>query len=132
MSKSIQVMAIAVAFVAVTLVSGVVYADEKNGKPFEAIWEAIYELESAPTNGITDVYQKQNPQNLVSPGGLVSIDVRTACDPGDIVLGGGVEFVDGVSILADKPDGVDGWLGTFQTGSANPKAVNVYAICATP
>jgi len=50
MSKSIQIMAIAVAFVAVTLISGVVYADEKNGKPFEAISEAIHDLESTPNN----------------------------------------------------------------------------------
>ncbi len=41
MSKAIPIMAIAVAFVAGTLVSSVVYADEKNGKPFEAIWDAI-------------------------------------------------------------------------------------------
>jgi len=35
MSKAIPIIAIAVAFVAGTLVSSVVYADEKNGKPFE-------------------------------------------------------------------------------------------------
>jgi len=35
------IMVIAVASVATTLVTGVVYADEKNGKPFESIWDAI-------------------------------------------------------------------------------------------
>ena len=41
MSKAILIMAITVAFVAVTLVLDVVYADAKNGKPFEAIWKEI-------------------------------------------------------------------------------------------
>jgi len=132
MSKSIQIMAIAVAFVAVTLVSGVVYADEKNGKPFAAIWEAIHNLESNPNNGIVNVYQKHNSQNIVSTGGTVTIDIIATCNSDDIVLGGGVEFVEGISILADRPNGDNGWLGTFQTSSSKLKPVTVVAICATP
>jgi len=135
MSKSIQIMAIVVAFVAVTLVSGVVYADEKNGKPFEAIWDAIYALESTPTNGIANVYQKDNPQLISSPAGLSLVDVSATCNPGDIVLGGGYENIFDFPITADKPfeDGdEEGWLVTFSTSSGIPRAVNVHAICATP
>jgi hypothetical protein len=135
MSKSIQIMAIAVAFVAVTLISGVVYADDKNGKPFEAIWEAIHSLESTPTNGITNVYQKDNPQLINSPAGLSLVDVKATCNPDDIVLGGGYENTHGFPITADEPfeDGdKQGWLVTFSTSSVIPKAVNVHAICAIP
>ncbi len=136
MSKSIQIMAIAVAFVAVTLISGVVYADEKNGKPFEAIWDAIHDLESTPTNGIANVYQKHNPQLISSnTGGLALIDVRATCNPGHIVLGGGYENIFVFPITADEPfeDGDEqGWLVTFSTSSAVGRAVNVHAICATP
>ena len=127
-------MAIAVASVATTLVTGVVYADEKNGKPFEVIWKAINDLESTPYNGITGVYQEHESQEIKSPGGKIMIDVKATCQPGDVVLGGGVGIVDGISLFADKPftnNGDQGWVGTFETGSINPKVVTVDAICAT-
>ena len=135
MSKSIQIMAIAVAFVAVTLVSGVVYADEKNAKPFAAIWKAINDLESASNNGITGVYQVHESKEIKSLVGKIMIDVKATCQQGDVVLGGGVGIVDGISLFADKPftnNGDQGWLGTFETGSVNPKVVTVDAICAKP
>jgi len=137
MSKSIQIMAIAVAFVALTLISGVVYADEKNGKPFEAIWEAINEIELTPgppgadgTDGITNVYQVKMEQKINNKVSTFHT-VKATCVPLDTVLGGGVEKVAGINIFADRPDGVDGWLGIFETGSSRDKVVTVYAICAT-
>ena len=132
MSKTIPILAITVAFVAGTLISSVVYADEKNGKPFEAIWDAIHALESTPTNGIANVYLVHTSQEIRSEGGIFTIDVRATCNSGHIVLGGGVGFEEGITILADKPDGDNGWLGTFQTGSSLLKEVTVDAICATP
>jgi len=148
MSKSIQIMAIAVAFVALTLISGVVYADEKNAKPFAAIWDAISEIQLIPgpqgatgpqgadgTDGITGVYQVHESQEIKSLVGKIMIDVKATCQSGDVVLGGGVEIVDGISLFADKPftnNGDQGWLGTFETGSVNPKVVTVDAICAKP
>jgi len=143
MSKSIQIMAIAVAFVALTLISGVVYADEKNGKPFAAIWDAIYDLELTPgpqgatgatgadgTNAIISVYRVDTPEDI-SDG---TTNVMATCDKGDIVLGGGFEIEErGVTVIAEKPstnsDGDEEWLVSFKTTSAS-KDVTVYAICA--
>ena len=127
-------MAIAVASVATTLISGVVYADEKNGKPFEAIWEAIYNLESTPDNGITDAYRVDNPQKIT--GGTT--DVTATCDEGDIVLGGGFEIEErSIAVIADKPstnsDGDEEWLVSFNRASTvTERDVKVYAICVTP
>jgi len=141
MSKSIQIMAIAVAFVALTLISGVVYADEKNGKPFEAIWVAINDIQLTPgpqgatgatgadgTNGITNINMEKTIDELI-PRGLSTVSVP--CKSGDVVLGGGYEIPDGVIVTADKPDGETGWLVGFIT-SSNTREVNVTAICATP
>ncbi len=122
------IMAIAVASVATTLVTGVVYADEKNGKPFEEIWKAIHEMELTLTNEITDVNREEIIDEPI-PRGLSSISVP--CEEGDIVLGGGYEIPDGVVITADKPDGETGWFVGFKTFSSS-KEVAVYAICATP
>ena len=125
-------MAIAVAFVATTLISGVVYADEKNGKPFEAIWEAIHSLESAPNNGITDTYRVENMQ-VISGG---TTDVTATCDEGDTVLGGGFEMEErSIAVIADKPsansDGDEEWLVSFnRSPTSSVKDVTVYAICA--
>jgi len=141
MSKSIQIMAIAVAFIALTLISGVVYADEKNAKPFAAIWDAINAIQLTPgpqgatgpagadgTNAITNVYSVQEPVSI--PGGAVTT-VKATCNGGDKVLGGGYENDIDATILADKPDGDKGWLVEFERGSSDfSKTVTVYAICA--
>ncbi len=127
MSKSIQMMAIAVSFVALTLVSGVVYADEKNGKPFEAIWESIHNLESTQTKGITNVYSVQKTESI--PGGTATT-VKATCNGSDKVLGGGYDTPTGVTITVDKPDGDNGWLGIFKTDSGRGQTVTVEARCA--
>ncbi len=136
MSKSIQIMAIAVAFVAVTLISGVVYADEKNGKPFEAIWVAIHDLESTPTNGITNVYNLTTIQAIDNTSSQIN-EVRASCVQGDTVLGGGVGSLEGIVIIANKPfkdtttdPTTNGWLGIFKTTSGQLKVVTVDVICA--
>jgi len=116
-------MAIAVAFVAVTLVSGVVYADDKNGKPFEAIWDAIHNLES---NSVTNVYTITETDTIPS-----GITVMATCTSGDKVLSGGYDVPPGVTITADRPaDGDTGWLVGFKHFS-DMKEVTVYAICVT-
>jgi len=134
-------MAIAVVFVAVTLISGVVYADEKNAKPFAAIWDAIHDLESTPgpqgatgpagadgTNAITNVYSVQETVSI--PGGIATT-VKATCNSGHKVLGGGYENDIDATILADKPDGDKGWLVEFERDSSDfSKTVTVYAICA--
>ncbi len=131
-------MAIAVASVATTLVTGIVYADEKNGKPFAAIWEAIYEMELTPgppgadgTNAITNVYTESNTESI--PGGP-DTTVKATCLSGYKVLGGGYDLLPlNVIVIADKPDGDNGWLVTFdRVSSSVSKTVTVYAICATP
>jgi len=128
------IVAIAVASVATILVTGVVYADEKNGKPFEAIWEAIYNLESTPDNGITDAYRVENPKKIT--GGTT--DVMATCNEGDIVLGGGFEIEErSIAVIAEKPstnsDGNEEWLVSFnRASSVTEKDVKAYAICATP
>ncbi len=130
MSKSIQIMAIAVSFVALTLVSGVVYADEKNGKPFEAIWESIHNLESTQTKGITNVYSVQKTESI--PGGT-AITVKATCNSGDKVLGGGYENNIDATILEEKPDGDNGWIVIFERDSSGvSKAVTAHVMCATP
>ncbi len=130
MSKSIQIMAIAVSFVALTLVSGVVYADEKNGKPFEAIWESIHNLESTQTKGITNVYSVQKTESI--PGGTATT-VKATCNSGDKVLGGGYENNIDATILEEKPDGDNGWIVIFERDSSGvSKAVTAHAMCATP
>jgi len=87
MSKSIQIMAIAVAFVAVTLVTGVVYADEKNGKPFEAIWEAINELQNTEDYSPT-TYVKQ----ISFATAAEKVSETVFCDEGDVATGGGGSY----------------------------------------
>ncbi len=83
-------MAIAVAFVAVTLVTGVVYADEKNGKPFEAIWEAINELQNTENEDYSaTTYVNEASFEIFSsektPGMIL-------CDEGDVATGGGGSY----------------------------------------
>jgi len=118
-------MAIVVAFVAVTLVSGVVYADDKNGKPFEAIWDAIHSLESTPNSGITDIDRVVMVVTIPNP-----FEVIVPCKSGYTVLSGGYDTPPGVFITADRPaDGDTGWLVGF-THSSDEKDVTVYAICA--
>ena len=131
MSKAIPIMATVVAFVALTLISGVVYADEKNGKPFEVIWDAIYKLESAPDNGITGVYPVHE---MGSIPGDTSLPVTATCNSGDKVLGGGYDQLPlGVTVIADKPDGDNGWIVIFDSiSSSKSKPVTVHVICATP
>ena len=128
MSKSIQIMAIAVAFVAVTLVSGVVYADDKNGKPFEAIWAAIHNLES---NSVTDVYTRTTVIDIKSG----TFTIEATCDPFHKVLGGGYENLHEFPITVDGPfeDGdEEGWLVVFFASSSDVgREVKVHAICAT-
>jgi len=119
-------MAIAVAFVAVTLVSGVVYADDKNGKPFEAIWAAIHDLESTPNSGIISIDRVDMVVTIPS-----SFEVIVPCGSGNTVLSGGYEIPPGVDITADRPaDGGTGWLVGFEHES-DEKDVTVYAICTT-
>ena len=133
-------MAIAVASVATTLVTGIVYADEKNGKPFEEIWKAIYEMELTPgppgadgTNAITHVYPVEESASIL----FGTTEVRATCKPNDTVLGGGfdTQAVDRIIIVSDKPftnsAGDDGWLVIFKSGSSLPKDVTVEARCAT-
>ena len=135
MSKAILIMAIVVTFVAVTLVTGVVYADEKNGKPFEEIWDAIHAIETTPNNAITHVYKVVTEQKISNQDGMSFHEVRATCDPGDTVLGGGYESIDGISIMTNKPStnsaGDDGWLVIFETSSGKLKVVTVEARCAT-
>jgi len=142
MSKAILIMAITVAFVAVTLVSDVVYADAKNGKPFEEIWKAIHEMELTPgppgadgTNAITHVYKVVTEEKITNRDGMSFHEVWATCGPGDTVLGGGYESVDGITIMTNKPStnsaGDDGWLVIFETGSGKLKTVTVEARCAT-
>ncbi len=141
MNKATLIMAIAVTVVAVTLVTGVVYADEQNGKPFEEIWEAIHNMELTPgppgvdgTNAITHVYQVVTEQKISNQDGMSFHEVRATCDPGDTVLGGGYESIDGISIMTNKPStnsaGDDEWLVIFETGSGKLKVVTVEARCA--
>jgi hypothetical protein len=119
-------MAIAVASVATTLITGVVYADEKNGKPFEAIWDAIYNLES---NTLTNVYSVQKTESI--PGGIATT-VKATCNSGDKVLGGGYENNIDATILEEKPDGNNGWIVIFDRNSSGvSKFVTVHAMCAT-
>ena len=144
MSKAIPIMAIAVAFVAGTLVSSVVYADEKNGKPFEAIWNAINEIELTPgpqgatgatgadgTNAIISVYRVETVEKI--SGGTVT--VSATCEEGDTVLGGGFGSEKGPIKIIDKPstnsDGDDEWIAIFQIDSIVDKDVIVWAVCAT-
>jgi len=103
-------MVIAAAFVTGTLVSGVVYADEKNGKPFEAIWEAIYELQNtenedySPTTYVNEI-------SFDTKEGGTKISKTVHCDPGDVVVGGAGSYnFEHFSILndVDFPDVVDG------------------------
>ncbi len=128
MISSNLIIAIAVASVATTLVSGVVYADEKNGKPFAAIWEAIYNLESYT---LTNVNTVQKMESI--PGGTDTM-VKATCNSGDKVLGGGYDQLPlGVTVIADKPDGDNGWIVIFDSiSSSKSKPVTVHAICATP
>jgi len=120
------IMVIAVASVATTLVTGVVYADEKNGKPFEEIWKAIHEMELTPGPPGADGTNQD---------GVSFHEVRATCDPGDTILGGGYESIDGITAMTNKPSttsaGDDEWLVIFETDSGKPKTVTVEAICAT-
>ncbi len=77
-SKTVLVLAIAIAFVIGTITTGtLVYASgEKNGTPFEQIWEAIHNLETAGP----DV-----PISIGMPPSISSIKIiENVCTSGDI------------------------------------------------
>jgi len=70
----------------------------------------------------------QNTESIL--GGTTTVEAT--CLSSDKVLGGGYESTPGTIILADKPDGDNGWLVIFERPSSNaPKFVTVEAICAT-
>ncbi len=85
-------MAIAVASVAITLVTGVVYADEKNGKPFEAIWDAIHELQNTENEDLgysATTYVKEDSFETFS---FEKTSRTILCDEGDVATGGGGSY----------------------------------------
>jgi len=67
MSKTILVMGISLAFIAGTIASGTMAfaSEDKNGKPFEAIWAAIHALEDA----ISEIEVIEGPQGEQGPMG---------------------------------------------------------------
>ena len=126
MSKSIQIMAIAVAFVALTLVTGVVYADEKNGKPFEAIWDTIHELQDYSA---TTYVNKASFEISKTPGMIL-------CDEGDVATGGGGSYdFNSFSIIKDAsfPHVVDdiavGWTYDILDLNSEVDSATVFVVC---
>jgi len=129
MSKSIQIMAIAVAFVALTLVTGVVYADEKNGKPFEAIWEAINELQNTEDYSPTTYVNEASFEISKTPGMIL-------CDEGDVATGGGgsYDFIGNSKIKdASFPHVVDdiavGWTYDILDLNTEVDLATVFVVC---
>jgi len=86
--KTIIVGLVALAFVAGSILTGTMaYATgDKNGKPFEALWDAIHDIQSAPHETIY--------QNTLTPAGPVFVGTyfstwEIKCDTGDTALSGG-------------------------------------------
>ncbi len=146
-SKTIIIGLVAVAFVAGSILAGTMAyaAGDKNGKPFEALWTAIHEIELTPgpqgiqgdpgtngedgTNGdqgtFPTIYRvtasgplQQNGNSQASPN----------CDSGDSVLGGGVDQTGGTFLgayITESHPTPTGWFG-FMDG----RAIDVTVICA--
>ena len=87
-SKTIIIGLVAVAFVAGSILTGTMAfaSGDKNGKPFEALWDAIHALETQPHE---TVYQKTTASAPVVGVGTYFTTYEIKCDSGDIALSGG-------------------------------------------
>lgn len=103
MNKTIFAFSIIIAFVAGTLVSGtLVFADkeDKKGKPFQAIWAAISQLqaqindlESSSSGGSPTYYTAElTISTQYVDGNPTTLTAIALCNVGDSATGGGVKF----------------------------------------
>jgi len=103
MTKTIMILAIATAFVVGSVMTGTMaYATgEKNGKPFEALWDAIHALETAVSpDGDTD---PSNEDQTLSGTGEVVLGTTAAGDGGGTVT---CADITGDASLCDGDDAV--------------------------
>jgi len=113
---------------------------DKNGKPFEALWDAIHDLETAvsldadidPTNELSTGYTLF----FAAPGNVVTFDA-SCTNVGDIVVGGGTwtDSTDGIQIRESRPLDIDTWrvAAAYENGSGNaPLLKQVFINCITP
>jgi len=105
MTKTIMILAIAVAFVVGSVMTGTMaYATgDKNGKPFEALWDAIHALETAVS--LDDDVDSSNEDQTLSGNGEVVLGTTAAGDGGGTVtcvdITGGAGLCDGVDDVDD-------------------------------
>ena len=137
MSKTIIAGLVVVAFVAGSIMTGtMVYASgDKNGKPFEALWDAVHALEAAveeidEQGSVFDTYVVRTDDVDVIAN--KQADATASCDPGDMLLSGGhrVSFRD-VNIKLSYPD-VDNqeWVVVGENPTRFTQNINAFALCA--
>ena len=88
-SKTIMIGLVAIAFVAGSILTGTMaYASkDKNGKPFEALWDAIAGLQTQIDDVTTS---SMNVYSVVDNVGLTNmINQIVQCDSGDIAIASG-------------------------------------------
>jgi len=156
-SKTILILAIAVTFVTGSIATGTMAyaAGDKNGQPFEALWNAIHELEIAiadlqaqideisiepdETGGLTTYTKVES----VNPDPLLGFQqsVIVNCDLGDVALGGGGNTVQlTANFEASTPHPQDplqistGWNATFSSEEflvdITSRSLEAWVICA--
>jgi len=103
MTKTILILAIATAFVVGSVMTGTMaYATgDKNGKPFEALWDAIHALETAFS--LDDDADSSNEDQSLSGTGEVVLSTTAAGDGGGTVT---CASITGDASLCDGDDAV--------------------------
>jgi len=124
MTKTILILAIAVAFVVGSVMTGTMaYATgDKNGKPFEALWDAIHALETAVS--LDDDADSSNEDQTLSGSGEVVLGTTAAGDGGGTVtcadITGGAGLCDGNDAVDDADNDSSNELQTLSgTGSVD-------------
>ena len=141
--KGIWALSLVLAFAAGSIMaSGMAYAaGDKNGQPFDALWDAIHELQDAVNNssGNSQTYYVvesivQGPTSGSGPGQVFTKTVL--CDEDDVATGGGLSYPSQtpINIIAyDFPhvenDVPVGWTMVVDDWTPSGALATVYVVC---
>jgi len=122
--KTIMIGLVAIAFVAGSILTGTMAyaAGDKNGTPFEALWDAIHALETAIS--LDDDADSSNEDQTLSGTGEVVLGTTAAGDGGGTVtcadITGGAGLCDGDDAVVDNDNDSSNELqGLSGTGSVD-------------
>ena len=143
MTKIITILIIAAALVVGSIATGTMAygTGDKNGKPFEALWDAIHDIQAQndadgdtdSTNELQTLIVREPFKTVTVPAGSSKI-LAVKCNSDEVLSGGGVKANGAGKANArfiDSGSGLDGltWVGqVIHTGSAGSASFDLQVI----